>query len=519
MGMTMRCGWLTLLTTVAAAAVLVAAAPVAARPDLQADIELLAAPPHSGGDFRLGVSVVDLKTNKVLAAIKPDDAFIPASNQKLLTSGTALAVLGPDYEFRTDFIIAPEGLLIIKGCGDPALADPELLDDMRMSPAAFVDSIATAIAGARGDDVISQVIVDDRVFDREYVHATWPTNQLNRWYCAEVSGLNFHCNVLRVYASPGAREGEKGIVKTDPVVPWAKINDSRLVTVTGRNASTGVGADRAQGTNNISVHGTVKQALVEPIEVTVHEGSLIFARLLGERLKELGAARPAADGVIAVRLATPDEQFPAGRIAATVRTPLPTVLERCNTDSHNLYAEALIKAAGHAATGQPGSWLNGAAVVRMQIQDRLGGAEAMNVTITDGSGMSRNNRITPAFMTRWLASIADDDRIGASLIDSLAIPAARTGTLRSRFQQATLANKVRAKSGYLNGVRTLSGYVIHEATGRTVAFSILVNDIGPKARHDKIKKMQEDIVEAVDDWLSDEVLSDPTARPMEAIGG
>src|SRR5690606_31934701 len=247
--------------------------------------------------------------------------------------------------------------------------------------------------------------------------------------------------------------------------------------------------------------------------------SLILGRLLAERMKDLGAMRPGPDAAAQVRLAGADENLPEGRVVATVRTPLATVLERCNTDSHNLYAEALFKLAGNTVTGQPGSWLNGAAVVRMQIQDRLGGSEAMNVTIADGSGMSRTNRITPSFMTRWLGSIAAEARLRETFIDSLARPAGPTGTLRSRFQRATLANRVRAKSGYLNGVRTLSGYVIHEETGRTVAFSILVNDIGPKARHDKIKQMQEDIVEAVDDWLSDEVLSDPEAQPVEAIGG
>src|SRR5690606_18838166 len=152
--------------------------------------------------------------------------------------------------------------------------------------------------------------------------------------------------------------------------------DGRLVTVTGKG-TTGVGADRAPGTNQITVHGTVKQALVEPIEVTVHEGSLVFARLLGERLKELGAMQTEGGAAVKVRLAGSDENLPPGRTVATVRTPLATVLERCNTDSHNLYAEALFKRAGNAVTGQPGSWLNGAAVVRMQIQDRLGGSEAM----------------------------------------------------------------------------------------------------------------------------------------------
>jgi D-alanyl-D-alanine carboxypeptidase/D-alanyl-D-alanine-endopeptidase (penicillin-binding protein 4) len=184
-----------------------------------------------------------------------------------------------------------------------------------------------------------------------------------------------------------------------------------------------------------------------------------------------------------------------------VRTPIAAVLARCNGDSHNLYAECLCKAAGHAATSQPGSWSNGAAVVRMQLRERLGPEAAAAVLIADGSGMSRSNHVTPGVLARWLASFSTDPRCGPAFVESLP-RAGQEGSLIHRFEHKPLVNEVRAKSGFVNGVRCLSGYVTHVASGRRVAFSILVNDIPAKVAASTVKEFHEEVVQAIDQWLT-----------------
>jgi len=191
-----------------------------------------------------------------------------------------------------------------------------------------------------------------------------------------------------------------------------------------------------------------------------------------------------------------------------VTTPLADIVARCNRDSVNLYAEALAKRMGHEVTGEPGSWGNGGAVVRMVMTDRLGPSAATTTVISDGSGMSRANRIAPETMTRWLASMSRDPAIGSLFTASL--PTTGQGTLRKRFPATTLKNTLHAKSGTINGVRCLSGYLTHPVTGRTLVFSILINDLpltggsGPKAL-----RLHEAIVAELDAWL--------TARPGIAI--
>jgi D-alanyl-D-alanine carboxypeptidase/D-alanyl-D-alanine-endopeptidase (penicillin-binding protein 4) len=135
----------------------------------------------------------------------------------------------------------------------------------------------------------------------------------------------------------------------------------------------------------------------------------------------------------------------------------------------------------------------------MQIKDKLGAEAAGSggLILADGSGLSRNNRITPEIMTRWLRALAAEPG-SESFISSLAL-AGEEGTLRKRFHGVKLHNEVRAKSGYIREVRTLSGYVSNSA-GRRIAFSVLVNNV-PSGADGSAKQFHEAVVEAVDQYL------------------
>ncbi len=488
---------------VVAAAAVVLAAIAAVSPALAqtlSDAEVLEVLGRAKlGASRVGVSVVDLSGGRELVAIRKDEAFIPASNMKLLTSGTAAAVLGPEFEFRTTLWQSGDRL-IVEGSGDPAFADPALLDEMGQDVDAFLDRLAEAVKSGwdMGAGPIREVVVDDRVLDREYVHPTWPADQLRLWYCAEVGGLNFFANVVRLYARPGEQEGMSPSVRLEPSAPWLAV-ENRARTAK-KNESTTLDLSRVGQNNTFVLRGAIRSALVRPIEATTHESSLLFARLLADRL---GTA-VGRGGTPAWRLAGAEEDLGdagARRALAVVRTPLSVVLARCNMDSHNLYAEALIKRVGHEVTRQPGSWANGAAVVRMQLRERVGPEAAAAVSVADGSGLSRGNLITPGVMTAWLGALSRDTRVAPVFIAS--IPEAGVeGNMAKRFRGRELTNEVRCKSGYINGVRTLSGYVINRETGRMAAFSILVNDTPGNVPGARVREFHEDVVELVDKWMT-----------------
>lgn len=448
------------------------------------------------GSAEVAVSVRDVESGRELAVYHGDQKMTPASNLKLFTSGAAVAVLGADFEYRTE-IRRHGDRLVIKGAGDPAFADPVLLEQMRVSLDTFVSRLAESITKV-GMSKVDEIVVDDRVFDREYIHPDWPREQLDKSYCAEVCGLNFHANVLRIFASPAARDQELANITTEPSGAGIEIK-RRAKTVRGPGRSTAIGAVRDGNENSFTINGTVSAPLEVPAETTMHEASLVFARMLAQKLAEsgVGAATAATCRLAGVQedLGTPDA------VLAVVRTPLSVVLERCNRDSENFYAESLCKLIGNVATGQPGTWTSGTSVVRMQLRDRIGPEAASSVFLSDGSGMSRANKITASLMTSWLSSLAHDTAVANAFISS--IPEAKVaGTMRRRFRDKTLTNEVRGKSGYINGVRTLSGYVSDPESGRRVAYSVLVNDIPSNVTRAAVESVHEDVVLMADRWLA-----------------
>jgi len=442
----------------------------------------------------IAVSVRDAETGAPVVSLNDRAMMIPASNMKLLTTGAALHVLGPDFDFRTRLLAAGDRL-IVAGAGDPGFGDPQLLElielggEQGIDVKTFVDLWADAAVNA-GLDEISEVVVDDRIFDRQFVHPTWPADQLNRRYCAEVSGFNFHGNVLHFYPRPGAGE-RPNLELFLPYVPWMLINN-RATTRHDVHDRNDVWIARKRESNVLTFHGNVKYDYRTPVPVTVHDMPLFFARLLAERLR--------AAGLPVTRFRTADETDPdpTGRtIGPVIRTPISNAVTRCNTDSQNLYAEALLKRIGHTLTNEPGSWFNGTAVVRHVVHERLSDPNlAVKFVIRDGSGLSRENRIAAATMTAWLATFHDDEQIGPMFIASLA-RAGRTGTLARRFETVDLhGTTVQAKSGYINYVSCLSGYVT-APDGRRRSFSILVNGLHEPGSVRRAKKLQERILSAV----------------------
>ncbi|MEM7228524.1 MAG: D-alanyl-D-alanine carboxypeptidase/D-alanyl-D-alanine-endopeptidase [Planctomycetota bacterium] len=448
------------------------------------------------GGATVGISIVDCDAGRSIVRIRDEDQFIPASNMKLLTTGAALHVLGPNFMFQTRLIRDGDRLVVV-GDGDPAFGDPELLALMPSSddpgaPAMDIEQFINLWVDpilANGSDWIREVVVDDRIFDQTFVPANWPHDQLNRRYCAQVAGFNVHLNVMHYFPRPssGARPD---FAARFPNVDWIA-ETNKATSRTGPNDRSNVWIAREINTNKFTFYGNVKHTYRAPVPVTIHDAPTFFAQLLADRLGE------SRDEPIPSRSAIEDDPPSAGMLAAPiVRTPLATVVTRCNRDSQNLYAECLLKRVGHELTGEAGSWTNGAAMVRHVIyEDLLNPALLAGLRVSDGSGLSRDNRVTPALMTAWLLSFHENEELGSIFIDSLAV-GGQSGTLHKRFRDDNLHGAtVQAKSGYINGVSCLTGYVTG-ANGHRYAFSILVNDLKPGTVA-KAKRFQEKVVSRI----------------------
>jgi len=491
---------------VVAALILLVCTPVVPAQELQDSISTMKSRTNLGSASFSGVAI-DPADGRILFAINPKTPLIPASNDKLLTSGAALMVLGPDFVFET--VLSDAGnRLVFHGSGDPALGDPVLLREMGDIGIEDLLSQMVEAVKRRGIERIDEVVVDDRVFDREFAHPSWPIDQLNTWYCAEIGGLNLHTNVLSVYPKPDEAGIGLPVYTVEPAVPWIEIANYARSVKKGRQT---VWIARPKPVNEFQLRGDVRYPGSEPIRVAFHNPPLMTGRLLADRLMRAGVeigVSGGASGLDAVRLADEDEVLAEGQPLIVIKTRMEDILRRCNTDSYNLYAEALIKLLGNEINHEPGSWANGSAVIRMLLAERLGPEHAMRTRVADGSGMSRDNRVSTETLLAWLLEIDKDADLRDALIESMATPG--VGTLRKRFVGSDLQNTVYAKSGYLNGVRALSGFVVAE-NGREVIFAMLMNDIPAGKPNQNSKRFLERVVESLDVWLADRVLDETSA--------
>ncbi len=455
------------------------------------------------GSATIAYQIVDVDSGRVLVSMAPDQPMIPASNLKLLTTGAALLTLGRDFNFETRMIHSGDRLVIV-GSGDPALGDPDLLSAMQMSIEAFIDLWVDDVV-ASGITELSEVVVDDRIFDREFVHATWEAEDLLYPYGAQVSGFNYFGNCLWFYAWPARQAGQAPTYRVEPDVSSFVRVTNNATTSGDPKATNQIYMVRPLDSNEFSMRGMIRRSQAAPMKITVNDPPALYGTMFAQRLRQrgikVGASRTAG--------ADDPQPFVGEAIGRPIRTPLSTIITRCNQDSDNLYAESLLKRLGHDVTDQPGSWSNGPAVVRLMLSKHLGPNLATQIHMADGSGLSRENRVTAGVLASWLALLVKDPQTSDVYINSMA-HAGETGTLRKRFGNRNLDSEVRAKSGYISGVSCLSGYVISPA-GRIVAFSILVNNL-KQGEVSVAKKLHEDIVSLIDQYL---VATDPAVVKSE----
>ncbi len=467
--------------------------PLATAAQIKSELQSIVRNAALGKDGIAGVSVVDLATGATIYENRSNEPLAPASNMKILTSAAAVKVLGPEFTFQTDLALTKDGKLVLIGSGDPAFADPEVMKTRTPSqmPSDLFSALANVVHAKQSR--IQEVVVDDRIFDRQLIHPDWPTDQLERWYCAPISGINVHSNVLAFYPNPGAPDTGP-TVDISPVSPWLEIENLSRRVYEGRNA---VWVQRSGSDDKWAIRGTINVPTQTPIEVSLYNPALFMGKVLADRLSGIGVLIGTdRTPYTAVRLAGEHEAFEfEGPPLARHLSTLDEILHRVNYDSHNMYAEALLKRMGNVVTGEPGSWSNGGAVIRMLVADTLGPEHASSLIIRDGSGLSRENRVRASTFTAWLHTMYHDDEVRPALLHSL--PTAEN-KLGQRFRLSSLGNEVYAKTGTINNVRCLSGYVINPSTGQGAAFSVLLNGLTTADSIASARRLHSEFVECLD---------------------
>jgi D-alanyl-D-alanine carboxypeptidase/D-alanyl-D-alanine-endopeptidase (penicillin-binding protein 4) len=432
--------------------------------------------------IHLGSSV---ESSRIIYRHNSDVPLTPASNLKMITSSAALDRLGPDFNFRTQ-LVSHDGDLILVGDGDPAFGDAELLSRFGWDVDTVFKQWAEQLKSQKIGPV-RNVLVDDSIFDTDFFNPGWPAEQRLNRYEAEVAGMNLNANCLDFYLHPN-RPGELVTARTNPVARFYNIRNECL---SGEGKPSIM---RAPQSDDMIIRGRAPAVNDVPLPVTIHDAPLFAANVFAETLVNIGLVR---SGDVhrdrTIRDAMNRAQSAGDKswqLLAIHETPLAQVLGRANKDSMNLYGECLCKRLGAEITRQSGSWQNGTAAVG-QFLKKLGVPESQ-FHLSDGCGLSKENQITASAITRVLLYDYFSHN-SKTLIDSLAI-AGVDGTLTDRFHGSSLRGRVIGKTGTVDGVSCLSGY-LHARDGQWYVFSILMN----KSFAGLGKPTQEKIVNAIDE--------------------
>lgn len=441
--------------------------PVAERNRISGLISALV-PFKAGSAF--AVQVVDLSSSETVFSHNGAVPLKPASVLKLLSSATALDALGPDYRFETEVLaegISPGAVetLYIRGGGDPGLTSESLW------------IIARSIY-KRGVRSIGAVILDSTLFDGDRN----PSGQ--RAYETGSSALSYNYNSISIEVCPGVK-GANAIVTVDPWELGLAVQGT-VKTTSGKTA--GVSADlieRKGQLPQISVSGSLSSAAdCQVIYRSFSRPEHSFGMTLIKTLERLGIRVPHSPQLGAV---------PQGaRLLYRHRSEaLSRIVQDLNHFSTNFIAEQLLFAIG--GYGSDGKLRREEGLLRMKLFLQKLGVPAEQFELHDASGLSHSNRISAGAIAKVLQGALRDPAIGPELEASLSFPG-RTGTLRKRNFNG-LKGTVRAKTGSINGVSSLAGYVTTRS-GRKVAFVIL-NNAAPD--RDKAMQLEEKIVAVISD--------------------
>lgn len=409
---------------------------------------------------KLGVAVYSLTRGEPLYGLNADEALSAASAIKILTSYTALKKLGNDFTFKTQIFTdgriqngVLKGNLYLKGGGDPALVTERLY-------LLAEDLVRWDIHSIAGD-----LIVDDSIFSVVGDESRIIDTSLDRPYNAPVNGLSFNYNTTTVYMRPGMNVGDK--VRVYPVPDTGFIEVINKTKTTG-DATNKLHASRQtiKGKEMLIVDGSLGlKAGEQRSYFNISQGALYAGHALKMLLKQQGIPLM---GVVKKGLASSGLK----KIVEFDSLQLRELVLLMNKFSNNFMADSLVKALGLTARGVPGSIEKGLEVLREEAT--LLGINKKGFKITSGSGLSRENKITPNQFMDILNASYKDFSLFPELMSSLPI-AAVDGTLRKRFKDGAAAKKLRGKTGTIFGVSALVG-VVQSKGGELLAYAVLLND-------------------------------------------
>jgi D-alanyl-D-alanine carboxypeptidase/D-alanyl-D-alanine-endopeptidase (penicillin-binding protein 4) len=474
-----------------------AARPASSPPTTLAELlsriqEVVRQPALEPGFF--AVKIVLLDTGNVIYEQNANKFTRPASNMKLYTVAAALDRLTPDYHFITS-VYAKEkvddgkikGDLIVYGRGDPSIAARFNNGDYFKGMNDLADRIVAAgVKRVKGD-----LVGDESYFNGAPLGSGWEWEDLQWAYGAPVSALTVNDNAIDLSVKPGGYALAPVVITTGPPATFMTI--ANRATTSPRGSKSDLQIYRGIGANTLEISGSLPQGDNGFTgSVAIPDPALAFVTMLRDALTKRGVKIDGVTRSIDARSAKSFVSFPlpgAGPVLLGVHgvTSGSSLVEIANLQSpsfsliaantlkpsQNLYTEIILRTLGKMTSTNPSQTNEDAGLIVVRDFLRQAGVSESDLALSDGSGLSRNDMIT-ANATVQLLTFMSKHRYFTTFRDALPI-AGVDGTLRTRMRGTPAEGNLRAKTGSLSSVASLSGYVT-TAAGERLAFSMMLNN-------------------------------------------
>ena len=429
---------------------------------------------------RVGIKIASLTSGKTVFENDADKYFMPASNMKNFTVAAAIEKLTPDFRFVTSVYAdsKPDAAGVIKGDlrifgrGDISISTAFNNGDYYKGVDNLVDKIATA--GVKR--VEGSLLGDESYFKGYPIPATWEWDDLQWYDGAEISALPINNNSMDLTVKPGA-PNTPCVVSLLPQSPVMQIVNRCTTSSTGSSLRVFKALDR----NVLEISGSM-QAGEKPFVgyLAVSHPADLFLALLKQRMELKGITVTGG-----VRTLPPDlKPGPVQtEIARLESPPLSVIAAKTMKPSQNMYTETILWTLGEQI-GRPGSPFGTSSALGLSVVKRFLkqiGLPDDAISQYDGSGLSRHDLVTPAAVVGLYSYMAKQSKYAQVWKDSLSIGGV-DGTLTRRFSGTAAAGNIRGKTGTLDQVSALSGYV-STAAGEQLIVSVIVNGIAePRTR-------------------------------------
>ena len=430
----------------------------------------------------VGIMVQDM-SGHVVAQREAGRRMVPASNLKLITTGTALHALGPDFRFETSLGYTGEidadgtlhGDVYIVGGGDPTIG---VIDTVAVKPDALFWRWKSLLKDAGISRIDGRIIGDGRAYEGHLENQSWSYDDTGTYYGAGCNALSFYENAIDYAVSAGVEGEPVKVTQRYPDTPWMHFGN---LTSTGPK---GTGNSLYLYTTDLApyaeMRGTFAVDRKQKLEHFANKyGALTCAYYFWQNLRSTGwtVSGGYADidrgGYVRGRDFVPADKAGTPKLVGKSESPvLSRIVRQTNVLSDNFYAEAIFRQMGEKATGI--AVYDSCRVAVADVLEDLvpGGLEGLR--LEDGSGLSRLNTVSPAFLASFLRSMTRSRGFNAFLAS---LPKPGEGTVATLLPKLPAEKKarVRVKSGSMDGVLCYSGYILDESGNPKFVFSLMVN--------------------------------------------